>query len=542
MITSAALARETQQNHWGGARRLLGLLLVFTLARLLLSLRFPLAPDETYYWVWSRHLDWGYYDQGPMIAWWIRAGCLLFGETPLGVRIGIVLAAGLTQGFLCLLARDLLGDRAALWTLLFSGLTPLAFVGGVIATYDPLLALFWAAAAFFCARALFFGSTSAWIGAGIAFGAGLLSKHPMILFAPCLLLFLIGSPSRRIWLRRPAPYLAGLLGLALFAPNLWWQSRHDWLTFGHLLNLTGKGTDHGFLRRLGDFLGSQAGLLTPLLFLGLIAAMIWAGRCSLRGRERSECAPDRTEVLRYLLCMSAPVLAFFTLMTLKSKVQANWAAFGWLTACVVYAAYLCPAASTEAFSQNGAIRRREWFARASVGIAALLSLLLVLPEARPALGIHLSPRLDQANKLYGGAELGAAADRERAAMERETGEYVAVGAATYDNASRLSFYMRGQPQAINFFLGTRPNSYLLWNDRAGLRPGGHALVVDDYPPDNPNLPAFHVVFERVVPAAEPVIVYRRPVYREAIHTYYLYRCYGYRPNPAVERHNRQGGD
>jgi hypothetical protein len=240
--------------------------------------------------------------------------------------------------------------------------------------------------------------------------------------------------------------------------------------------------------------------------------------------------------------MSAPVLAFFTLMTLKSKVQANWAAFGWLTACVVYAAYLCPAASMEESSQNGAMRRRDWFARASVGIAALLSLLLVLPEARPALGIHLSPRLDQANKLYGGAELGTAADRERAAMERETGGAVAVGAATYDNASRLSFYMRGQPHAYNFFLGTRPNSYLLWNDRAGLRPSGHALVVDDYPPDNPNLPAFHAVFERVVPAAEPVVVYRRPVYREAIHTYYLYRCYGYRPNPAVERHNRQGGD
>jgi 4-amino-4-deoxy-L-arabinose transferase-like glycosyltransferase len=520
---------------------LFGLLIAFTLVRLLLALRFPLAPDETYYWVWSRHPDWGYYDQGPMIAWWIRAGCLLFGETPLGVRIGVVLAAGLTQGLLCLLARDLLGDRAALWTLLFSGLTPLAFVGGVIATYDPLLALFWMAAAFFCARAIFFGSSAAWIGAGAAFGAGLLSKHPMILFAPCLLLFLISSPTYRGWLRRPAPYLAGLLGLAIFAPNLWWQSQHDWMTFGHLLNLTGKGTDHGFLRRLGDFLGSQAGLLTPLLFFGLTAALVRAGVLAFR-RSHVSLEEPRREAIRYLFCLSAPALTLFTLMTLKSKVQANWAAFGWLTACAVYAAWLTSANPTEETAQRRSVRRREWYARASVVMAALLSLLLTVPEARPALGIHLSPRLDQANKLYGGAELGAAADRERAAMERETGAYVAVGAATYDNASRLSFYMRGQPHARNFFLGTRPNSYLLWNDRAGLRPGGHALIVDDHPPDHPNLPAFRAIFERVVPAAEPIVVYRRPVYREPIHTYYLYRCYGYRPDPAVERHNRQGGE
>src|SRR5579871_3650657 len=39
-----------------------------------------LAPDEAHYWDWSRHLDWSYYSKGPLIAYLIRAGCVLAGS------------------------------------------------------------------------------------------------------------------------------------------------------------------------------------------------------------------------------------------------------------------------------------------------------------------------------------------------------------------------------------------------------------------------------------------------------------------------------
>src|SRR2546425_4091853 len=101
-------------------RAVIAILTASTLIHLFLALRFPLAPDETYYWQWGRHLDWGYYDQGPMIAWVIRAGCALFGNTPLGVRSGIILAALPTQIFLYGLFRDLLGRRTAIIGLVLS--------------------------------------------------------------------------------------------------------------------------------------------------------------------------------------------------------------------------------------------------------------------------------------------------------------------------------------------------------------------------------------------------------------------------------------
>lgn len=37
-----------------------------------------LQDDEAYYWVFSRHLDWGYFDHPPMTALLVKAGYAIF--------------------------------------------------------------------------------------------------------------------------------------------------------------------------------------------------------------------------------------------------------------------------------------------------------------------------------------------------------------------------------------------------------------------------------------------------------------------------------
>ncbi|MCK0204769.1 ArnT family glycosyltransferase [Ornithobacterium rhinotracheale] len=46
----------------------------------------PLIDDEAYYWVWSKDLDWGFFDHPPMIALWIKIG-FFFIKNALGVRL-----------------------------------------------------------------------------------------------------------------------------------------------------------------------------------------------------------------------------------------------------------------------------------------------------------------------------------------------------------------------------------------------------------------------------------------------------------------------
>ena len=46
----------------------------------------PLSFDESYYWLWSKHLALGYYEHPALIALAIRAGTRIFGDTEFGVR------------------------------------------------------------------------------------------------------------------------------------------------------------------------------------------------------------------------------------------------------------------------------------------------------------------------------------------------------------------------------------------------------------------------------------------------------------------------
>src|SRR6266566_4097031 len=54
--------------------------------RLYVAAATPLSADEAYYWLWSQHLAAGYYDHPPVVAFIIRAGTAVFGDTSLGVR------------------------------------------------------------------------------------------------------------------------------------------------------------------------------------------------------------------------------------------------------------------------------------------------------------------------------------------------------------------------------------------------------------------------------------------------------------------------
>ena len=117
-------------------------------------------------------------------------------------------------------------------------------------------------------RALIAGRSSAWIGASIAFGLGLLSKYTLGLLGFSALLFMLMDPTARRWLSRPHPYLASVLALLLFTPVIVWNSQNDWISFlFQSRRVVGVGMDNQFsIQYLPMHI---LALLTPV---GLIAA------------------------------------------------------------------------------------------------------------------------------------------------------------------------------------------------------------------------------------------------------------------------------
>src|SRR5262249_4502318 len=106
--------------------RLLAALLICTTAGLRIAYLgvdcpLDLAPDEAHYWDWSRHLDWSYYSKGPLVAYIIRAGCLIAGpwsqqlaaSEMVAVRLPAILCGALLLFSLYVLTVQILGSERA---------------------------------------------------------------------------------------------------------------------------------------------------------------------------------------------------------------------------------------------------------------------------------------------------------------------------------------------------------------------------------------------------------------------------------------------
>jgi dolichol-phosphate mannosyltransferase len=262
------------------------LLVAATVLRLWYGAAAGLAEDETYYWQWSRHPALSYYEQGPGIAWLIWLGTLVAGHTELGVRLGAILLAAGTGWLVFLTARRWFDERVALWTVVLLTITPLFAVGSMLATYDGPQTFFWAAALYGVTRTLQEDRAGGWYLVGLLVGFGVLCKITMLLFAPCLLLFLLMSPRYRRWLATRHPYVALVVALTLYGPVVLWNARHEWVGFRHMFMITGRSGDLSLLCRVGDFLGGQALALSPLLFLAELHAVFHVFRPGSRRRAQ----------------------------------------------------------------------------------------------------------------------------------------------------------------------------------------------------------------------------------------------------------------
>ncbi|HEY1876254.1 MAG TPA: glycosyltransferase family 39 protein, partial [Rhizomicrobium sp.] len=336
-------------------RRLsLALVILLIVLRGVAAALLPLSADEAYYWLWSRHLAAGYFDHPPMIAWAIRAGTTLFGDTPFGVRMMGVLLSLPASWFVWRAGATVLKDedRAALAALLFN-LTLMVSVELLAATPDMPSIVTSAAFVYFLTRAQTSNNGANWLLAGLAAGLGLLSKFSVLFLAAGAFAWLLldrnarpgaDASGKTKWLATPWPWAGAGLALLLFTPNLVWQSQHHWETFAFQFARVGNG--HWTLRFLGEFLAAQFGLATPLIF-GLMAL----------GLARA----SRLSSDRLLLAMLVWVgLGYFLVHALHDRVQGNWPCFLYPALAILAAdAFAAPDSSSEAVGHQGSGWRRR---------------------------------------------------------------------------------------------------------------------------------------------------------------------------------------
>src|SRR5260370_14678670 len=117
-------------------RPAIGLIAYAVVLRLIYAGSVEMMPEEAYYWSYSRHLDFGYLDHPPMVAWLIRLGTDLFGQTEFGVRAGALCCGAVTSVFVYKLARNLFGEAGAVAAWLLAQALPYLFLSGLLITPD----------------------------------------------------------------------------------------------------------------------------------------------------------------------------------------------------------------------------------------------------------------------------------------------------------------------------------------------------------------------------------------------------------------------
>ncbi|MDH4225181.1 MAG: glycosyltransferase family 39 protein, partial [Deltaproteobacteria bacterium] len=236
----------------------------------------PLSGDEAFYWEWSRHPDLAYYSHPPMVAWLIGASTWLFGTHEFSVRLPAIVLQMATVALVWRMGYELGGKRFALWAGGLYALLPLSVVFGSMITTDRGLIFFWALAAWGVKQAVVDGRRGYWYGAGLALGGMLLSKFFAFLFFPSVGAWLLAHPRhRRQWITKE-PYLAFGLALLVFAPFLYWNATHDWMTFQ--FNLVSRHQNEGLnLEKPLVYLAGQMLAASPAAFWMMAVAALGFG-------------------------------------------------------------------------------------------------------------------------------------------------------------------------------------------------------------------------------------------------------------------------
>jgi 4-amino-4-deoxy-L-arabinose transferase-like glycosyltransferase len=279
-----------------------------------------LRVDEAYYWTWSRESVVSYLDHPPLIAWCVRAGTWLFGDTAFGVRFAGLAAMLCMQVLLGDIVRRLVRDvRYVVFAVLLPDASLQYGLGMAKVTPDialiPLaLALLWSLVRLWQTDDLRW-----WLAAGLFGGLALLSKYTAILLLPAVLAFALVPKWRRRQLASPWLWSAGVIAILVASPMLYWNGIHDWVSFRFQLDRPDQVAGWS-ARFLADFLGQQL-LLVGILLLPIV--LIGAGMMAVRGYRHLAPVP--------ILLSTAFIFpfGFFLWHGFDARIGDSWLLFAW---------------------------------------------------------------------------------------------------------------------------------------------------------------------------------------------------------------------
>ena len=336
-----------------------GFILLWIFINFLQALFTGLYPDEAYYWIYSRKLQWGYFDHPPAVALSVKLG-ELFGHNSFCTRLGTVMLSASGVFFLFrALPREIVDTRIYI----ISFLSVILFhVYGFVATPDA--ALFFFTALFFYAYRLFLQKQNLRYTLFLALSiAGLLySKYHGIL--PVFFTFL--SNPRLIFKR--SAWLVVLLASILFSPHLYWQYLNDWPTIRY--HLSDRVASTYRISKTTNYILSQLLVWGPLTTIPIFYRFFKMGKQDAYLRAHQFCFWG--------------VLLFFLLSSFTSAIEPHWTLVAGVSFIVLLMWVLHK-------SNTKFVKLFTQLAFINIMLALMLRVLLILPNSPVTKSANLKP-------------------------------------------------------------------------------------------------------------------------------------------------------
>ncbi|MCH8904691.1 MAG: glycosyltransferase family 39 protein [Bacteroidetes bacterium] len=400
--------------------------------------------DESYWWVHSKFLAWGYFDHPPMIAIMVKIGYLFF-QNELGVRLMMVI---LSVATLFLVEKMTSGKDLALFIAIAISIS-LVHVGNFMAVPDIPLLFFSTLFLFIYRDYLRSDGIRNTILLSLAIVFVLYSKYHGILLIFFTLL------SNLALLKKRSFWIVALLSTALFIPHLYWQYANDFVTIRfHLLD---RSREAYSLLLTADYIGGQLLLTGPVIgFLLLYAAFF----------QKPE---DKFE--RALKFVTIGIFSFFLVSTLKGHVEANWTAVAFIPMIILAHKFI-----------SRRMNFRKW-----IFYLTPLSLVLIF-TLRFFLAYDFLPENRKFKTQFHKWDDWALDIKDHA-----NGAFVIFG-NSYEDASKYWFYTGEQAYCLNNIMYPG-NQYDIWNFEEGIQ-GKRVMYMHNW--KSSNYDSFQTVHDKTI--------------------------------------------
>lgn len=368
-------------------------LLCWTILNLVQAYTLEIHADEAYYWLYSRFLDWGYYDHPPMVALFIRIGDSIV-HSELGVRLMTVLASTVSLYILWRIVKNYAVE--AKWFILVVSGVFIFHIYGFTTTPDAPLFLFTALFYFIYQKYLEEDHLKWALLLAIIIAGLLYSKYHGVLLVGFTVLSNISL------FRRKTFWGIVVLSVALYIPHILWQVNHGYPSVNY--HLFEQSSDHYQFSQTYTYFPGQLLMAGPFigwfLFYNAFAVRI------------------KDAFIRCLMVNGICTFVFFLASSIKGEVQPQWTLIAFAPLVML---------SLIKFKQKG--NWKPWFnLLAIVNLVFILLIRISLITASP-----LIRKVGQLKSLFGFKEWAQT-------IKQKAGDNYVIMIDGFQNASKYDFY------------------------------------------------------------------------------------------------------